>query len=97
MKLNVKADALSSIPWENTQVDHMEPLIMKTILQSKLVTDVGTPDVYAQLNIIQKTMVVDSKPKLTHNDWITQQSEDSDISLLVQLLKSNKLKKYMAR
>ena len=26
-KLNVDADALSQIPWENTQVDHMEPLI----------------------------------------------------------------------
>ena len=35
-KLNVEADALSHIPWENTQVDHMEPLIVKMILQSKL-------------------------------------------------------------
>ena len=33
-KLNVEADALSCIPWENTQVDHMEPLIVKTVLQS---------------------------------------------------------------
>ena len=32
-KLNVEADALSCIPWENTQVDHMEPLIVKTMLQ----------------------------------------------------------------
>ena len=52
-KLNVEADALSQIPWENTQVDHMEPLIVKTKLQSKLVTDVGTPEMY---------MVVDSAP-----------------------------------
>ena len=42
-------------------------------------------------------MVVDSSPKLTHNDWIKEQSEDSDINLIVQLLKSNKLKKYVAR
>ena len=42
-------------------------------------------------------MVVDSSPKLTHNDWIKEQSEDSDINLIVQLLKSDKLKKYLAR
>ena len=42
-------------------------------------------------------MVVDSAPKLTHDDWIKEQSEESDIGLLIQLLKSNKLKKYVAR
>ena len=40
---------------------------------------------------------VDSSPKLTHNDWIREQSEDSDIDLIVQLLNSDKLKKYVAR
>ena len=29
-KLNV--DALSCIPWENTQVDHMGPLVVKAML-----------------------------------------------------------------
>ena len=28
-KLNVEVDALSRIPWENTQVDHLEPLIVQ--------------------------------------------------------------------
>ena len=77
---------------ENTQVDHVEPLIVKTMLQSKLVTEVGVPDVYPQLNVIQKNMVVDSTPKVTHDDWVKEQSEDINIGLLVQLLKSNKLK-----
>ena len=36
-KLIVDADALSLIPWKNTQVDHMEPLVVKAMLQSKLV------------------------------------------------------------
>ena len=45
-KLNVEADALSQIPWENTQVDHMEPLIIKAMLQSKLVMNVDIPEVY---------------------------------------------------
>ena len=40
-KLNVEADALSRIPWENTQVDHLEPLIVQTMLQSKLETEWG--------------------------------------------------------
>ena len=42
-------------------------------------------------------MVVNSSPKLTHNSWIREQSEDIDINLIVQLLKSDKLKKYVAR
>ena len=56
------------------------------MLQSKLVTNVGVPEIYLQLNVIQKGMVVDSSPKLTHSNWIKEQSEDLDINLIVQLL-----------
>ena len=96
-KLNMEADALSWIPWENTQVDHMGLLIVKAMLQSKLVMNVDVPEVYPQLNVVEKSLVVDSSPKLTNNDWIREQSEDSDINLIVQLLKSGKLKSYVAR
>ena len=75
----------------------MEPLIVKTMLQLKLLTDVGVPEIYPRLNVIQKSMVVDSSPKLAHSDWIKEQSEDSDSNFIVQLLKSDKLKKYVAR
>ena len=64
----MEADALSQIPWENTQVNHMEPLIVKTMLQSKFVTDVDILEVYPQLKVIQKSLVVDSSTKLTNND-----------------------------
>ena len=64
-KLNVEADALSRIPWENTQVDHLEPLIVQTMLQSKLETEMGIPEKYSPLNVIQKEMLVNSTPKLT--------------------------------
>ena len=84
---------LSRIPWENIQVDYVEPMIVKTMLQSKLVTDVGIPDLDSQLNVIQKSMMVKSSPKLTHKEWIKEQSEDSHINHIVQLLKSDKLKK----
>ena len=67
-KLNVEVDVLSRIPWENTQVNHLEPLIVTTMLQSKLGTEVGIPDMNPQLNLIVKSMVVDSSPRLTHND-----------------------------
>ena len=70
---------------------------MKTMLQSKLVNDIGVPEIYPQLNVIPKSMIVDSSPKLTHNDWIKEQSEDLDINQIIQLLKSDKLKKYVAR
>ena len=40
-KPNVEADVLSRIPWENTQVDHWEPLIVQTMLQSMLETERG--------------------------------------------------------
>ena len=96
-KLNVEADALSRIPWKNTQVNHFEPLIVNTMLQSKLETETGIPEEYFQLNVIQKSMVVNNTSKLSHSDWIKEQHEDSDIGLLVQLLKSDKLKKYVAR
>ena len=69
----------------------------KIYVTIELVTDVGVPEIYPQLNIIQKSMVVDSSPKLTHSNWLKEQSEDSDINLIVQLLKSDKLKKYVAR
>ena len=74
----------------------MKPLIVKTMLQSKLITDAGVPETFPQLNVIQKS-VVHSSPTLTQSDWIEEQSEDSDINCMIQLLKSDKLKKYVAR
>ena len=62
-----------------------------------MVTDVDIPEMYPQLKVIQKSMVVNSSPKLTHDDLIKEQSEDSDINLIIQLLKGDKLKKCVAR
>ena len=47
-------------------------MIVRTVLQSKLVISVGIPDMDPQLDVIQKSMVVDSSPKLTHSDWIEE-------------------------
>ena len=60
----------------------MEPLVVKAMLQSKLVMNVEIPDLYPQLKFVQKSLVVDSSPKLTNKDWIRDQSEDPNISSL---------------
>ena len=67
------------------------------MLQLKLETEIGIPEEYLQLNVIQKGMMINITPKLTHSEWVKEQHEDSDIGLLVQLHKSDKLKKYVAR
>ena len=40
---------------------------------------------------------MDSLPKLTHDDWIREQCKDADINHIIQLLKSDRLKKYVDR
>ena len=96
-KRNVEADALSRIPWENTQVDHLEPLIVHSMLQSKLETEMGIPERYLQLNIIQKEMLVNSTTKLTPHEWVKEQHEHLDIGAAIQLLINDKLGKYVAK
>ena len=71
-KLNVEADALSRIPWENTQVDHLELLIVQIMLQSNLETEMGIPEKYSPLNVIQKEMLVNTTPKLTQSEWVKE-------------------------
>ena len=96
-KINVEADALSRIPWENTQVDHLEPLIIQTVLQSKLETEVDISEKYSPLNVIQKEMLINSTSKLTQHEWVKEQHEDLDIGATIQLLKNDKLGKYVAK
>ena len=75
-KLNVEADALSHIPWENTQVDHMEPLIVKTMLQTKLESETNLPSEHLPVNLLLKSMTVDTTLKLTEKDWVKEQMDD---------------------
>ena len=96
-RLNVEADALRRIPWGNTQVDHLEPLIVHMMLESKLEAKMGIPEEYSQLNVIKKEMLVNSTPKLTLHEWVKEQHEDLDIGAEIQLLKNDKLGKYVAK
>ena len=96
-KLNVEVDALSCIPWESTQVEHMEPLIVKTMLQSKLESEISFPEEHLPVNLLPKSMTMDTTLKLTQNDWVKEQMDDVDVNKIAQLLKSNKLNTYMAQ
>ena len=50
------------------------------------------------MNVVQKGVLVNSILKLTHSEWvIKEQHEDSDISSVIQLLKTNRVGKYVAR
>ena len=42
-------------------------------------------------------MIVDSTLKLTWNDWIKEQMDTTDINRVTQLLKTNRLSKYVAQ
>ena len=96
-KLNVEADALLCIPWESAQVEHMEPLLVKTMLQSKLESEISFPEELFPVKLLLKSMTVDITLKLTQKDWVKEQMDDVDVNKIVKLLKSNKLSTYMAQ
>ena len=62
-------------------MDHLEPLIVQTMLQSKLETEMGIPEKYSPLDVIQKAILVNSTPKLTPHEWVKEQCEDLDIGV----------------
>ena len=95
-KLNVEADALSCIPWESAQIEHIEPLIVKTMLQSKMESEINFPEEHFPEKLLLESMTVDTTLKLTQKDWVKDQMDDVDVNKIVQLLKSNKLSIYMA-
>ena len=96
-KLNVEVDALSCIPWESTQMERVEPLIVKTMLQSKIKPGADVSEDYLPKRILLKSMTIDTMPRLTPKDSVKEQMEDADIHKIVQLLKSNQLSTYKAQ
>ena len=85
------------IPWESTQVEHLEPLIVKTMLQSKLESEISFPEEHLPVNLLLNSMTMDTTLKLTQKDWVKEQMDDVDVNKIVQLLQSNKLSTYMAQ
>ena len=96
-KLNIEADALSHIPWESIQVENVELLIVKTMLQSKLKSDISFPEEYFPEKVLIKNIIVDTTLKLTQKDWVKEKMDDVDLNRIIQLLKSNQLNTYMTQ
>ena len=70
---------------------NVEPLVVKTMLQSKMESEVNFPEEYLPEKVLLTSMTVDTTLKLTQKDWVKEQMDDVDINQVVQLLKSNKL------
>ena len=66
------------------------------MLQSKLHSETSPPNECPPVKFLLKSMIVDSTLKLTRDDWIKEQIADTDIGKVTQLLKTNKLNKYVA-
>ena len=90
----MEVDALLHIPWESNQMEKVEPLIVKTMLQSKIEPGVDISEEYLPERMLLKSMTMDTMPKWTRKDWVKEQMEDMDIHKIVQLLKSNHLSTY---
>ena len=75
----------------------MEPLIVKTMLQSKLESETSLPNECPPVKLLLKSVIVDSTLKLTRNDWIKEQMDNTDISRVIELLKTDRLSKYVAQ
>ena len=93
----MEVDALLCIPWESAQIEHIEPLIVKTMLQSKMESEINFPEEHFPEKLLLKSVTVDTTLKLTQKDWVKEQMDDVDVNKRVQLFKSNKLSTYMAR
>ena len=67
------------------------------MLQSEMESETSFPNEYLPVNLLLKSMTVDTTLKLTQKDWVKEQMDDVDVNKVVQLLKSNTLSTYMAQ
>ena len=72
-------------------------MIVKTMLKSKLESEISFPEEHLPVNLLLKSITIDTTLKLTQKDWVKEQMDDVDLNKIVQLLKFNKLRTYMAQ
>ena len=96
-KLNVEADALSCLLWGSMQMEEVEPLVAKTMLQSKVEPRTNVSEKNPLERVLLRSMVMDTMPILSPKDWTKEQMEDADICKIIQLLESNQLSTYKAQ
>ena len=60
-------------------------------------SETSLPNECFPVNLLLKSMTVDSTLKLTQKDWVKEQMDDMDVGRVTQLLKCNKLNAYVAQ
>ena len=98
-KLNVEADALSRIPWEQEEELHtLDTIAVKAIISRGYNGDSSIPEVPpGTISVIAKSLVVDSTMKLSKQDWKRKQQADSDIGPIITLINNKALLQYVAK
>ena len=67
-KLNMEADALLCLAWGHAQMERVEPLVAKTMLQSNIEPGTDLPEEYPPKEILLKGMTVNTMPILNPRD-----------------------------
>ena len=90
-KSNIDADALSRIPWEVVQTDHVHvrPLVKSTILAYPPAIKMSHLP-----NAVIKELIVRSDYQLSKSQWREEQMADVSINMVLNLFQSEQLSKY---
>ena len=92
-KSNIDADALSQIPWDVVQVDHIQvgPIVKSTILTDQ--TAVRMPHLPNAV-VATKELVMRTDYKLSKSQWREEQAADASINMVLNLLQLEQLSTY---
>ena len=98
---NVVADSLSRIPWENLfYQDSLDFNVVKAVIDKGEVNTTACiePDVLEEKLMLQVHQLVDSlTDKMMKHQWKHEQESDSEIALVLNLVKQNKHLQYQIR
>ena len=88
-KSNIDADALSRIPWEVTQVDHVQvgPMVKSCVLAFPEVRVPHLPNAV----IAMEELIVRTDFQLTKTQWKEEQAADPAIKRVIELIRSKTL------
>ena len=81
----------------STQMERVEPLVAKAMLQSKIEPGTDVSEEYLPKEILLKSMAIYTMPILNPKDWVKEQMGDVDIYKIVKFLESNQLSTYKAQ
>ena len=92
-KSNIDADALSRIPWDVVQVDHVQvgPIVKSSVLAYQ--TAIQMPHLPNAV-IATKELVVRTDYQLSKSQWREEQTADASINMVLDLFQSGQLSTY---